>query len=200
MVNQSLNWPLRTSGRLFHTFHWKLGWPWLTILQWIMDGIADYSSISELQTTYIQRSTTALNWPICLNGKCKKMTNQLSDLKCKTLVTRSKISLRPLNGAKLLEISSCARMRECLRIRLVKLRWRWMLAYQLRKLSKNIEMHKLRVRWVVCRPSWPSKKKANPFVLTGNSKLARWHESRRTWWWERGWNYGSRCSQRALRS
>ena len=68
-----------------------------------------------------------------------------------SVVTRSKISFRPLNGVKLLEISSCARMRECLRIRIVKLRLRWMLTYQLRKLSKNIEMHKLRVRWVVCR-------------------------------------------------
>ena len=37
-----------------------------------MDGIADYSIISGLQTTYIQRSTTPLNRPICRNGKCKK--------------------------------------------------------------------------------------------------------------------------------
>ena len=53
-----------------------------------MDGIADYSIISGLQTTYIQRSTTALNRPICQNGKCKKMKNQLSDLKRKTLLKR----------------------------------------------------------------------------------------------------------------
>ena len=51
-----------------------------------MDGIADYSIISGLQTTYIQRSTTALNRPICQNGKCKKMKNQLSHLKCTSLV------------------------------------------------------------------------------------------------------------------
>ena len=51
-----------------------------------MDGIADYSIISGLQTTYIQRSTTALNRPICQNGKCKNMKNQLSGLKCTSLV------------------------------------------------------------------------------------------------------------------
>ena len=50
-----------------------------------MDGIADYSIISGLQTTYIQRSTTALNRPICQNGKCKNMKNQLSGLKCTSL-------------------------------------------------------------------------------------------------------------------
>ena len=53
-----------------------------------MDGIADYSIISGLQTTYIQRSTTALNRPICQNGKCKNMKNQLSGLKCTSLVGR----------------------------------------------------------------------------------------------------------------
>ena len=51
-----------------------------------MDGIADYSIISGLQTTYIQRSTTPLNRPICQNGKCKNMKNQLSGLKCTSLV------------------------------------------------------------------------------------------------------------------
>ena len=51
-----------------------------------MDGIADYSIISGLQTTYIQRSTTALNRPICQNGKCKNMKNQLSGLKCTSLM------------------------------------------------------------------------------------------------------------------
>ena len=51
-----------------------------------MDGIADYSIISGLQTTYIQRSTTALNRPICQNGKCKNMKNQLSGLKCTSLI------------------------------------------------------------------------------------------------------------------
>ena len=59
-----------------------------------MDGIADYSIISGLQTTYIQRSTTALNRPICQNGKCKNMKNQLSGLKCTSLVASGNITSR----------------------------------------------------------------------------------------------------------
>ena len=47
-----------------------------------MDGIADYSIISGLQTTYIQRSTTALNYPICCICQCKFLNNRISRRKC----------------------------------------------------------------------------------------------------------------------
>ena len=46
-----------------------------------MDGIADYSIISGLQTTYIQRSTTALNHPICCICQCKFLNNRISGRK-----------------------------------------------------------------------------------------------------------------------
>ena len=66
-------------------FIWGLKWSATVRLtmadHFAMDGIADYSIISGLQTTYIQRSTMPLNRPICQNGKCKKMKNQLSGLK-----------------------------------------------------------------------------------------------------------------------
>ena len=47
-----------------------------------MDGIADYSIISGLQTTYIQRSTTPLNHPICCICQCKFLNNRISRRKC----------------------------------------------------------------------------------------------------------------------
>ena len=59
-----------------------------------MDGIADYSIISGLQTTYIQRSTTALNHPICCICQCKFLNNRISRRKCIRLL----LSLPPFHS------------------------------------------------------------------------------------------------------
>ena len=62
-----------------------------------MDGIADYSIISGLQTTYIQRSTTALNHPICCICQCKFLNTRISRRKCIRLEGREGVLLsRPL--------------------------------------------------------------------------------------------------------
>ena len=64
---------------------------WLTMADhFAMDGIADYSIISGLQTTYIQRSTTALNHPICCICQCKFLNNRISRRKCIRLAGRER--------------------------------------------------------------------------------------------------------------
>ena len=71
-------------------FIWGLKWSATVRLtmadHFEMDGIADYSIISGLQTTYIQRSTTALNHPICCICQCKFLNNRISRRKWYRLV------------------------------------------------------------------------------------------------------------------
>ena len=57
-----------------------------------MDGIADYSIISGLQTTYIQRSTTALNHPICCICQCKFLNNRISGRKWDSQLTSQSVT------------------------------------------------------------------------------------------------------------